>query len=252
VARLHYRDAVARAMAQETARDRRVVPAGPDLDAALRGARTGLRPVVEVTLPDLLAAGPDARRAPLVLHARSGGGPVDCWAMAVPELKVVAPASPEDAVGLFAAAVRDPGPVLFFDHAALDGISAEVPGGEIVDRLGSAKVLRHGEDATILALSATVPDALAAAERLARAGLDATVVDLRSLAPLDTETLLREVSHTGRLFTIEEHRWPWGWGSVVAAIAADEGFWDLDGPIVRIAASTVDQIIDTIGKAMQS
>jgi pyruvate/2-oxoglutarate/acetoin dehydrogenase E1 component len=249
VAQLHYRDAVARAMAQEAARDPRVVVAGADLDAAVRAARGGLRPVVEVALPDVLGAALDV---PLVIRQRGGSGPVECWAVAVPGLKVVAPASPVDAVGLFAAAVRDPGPVLFFEHEALGDVRGEVPDGEIVDRLGRAAVLREGEDATILALSATVPDALAAAARLGRAGIDAGVVDVRSLVPLDTETVLREVSRTGRVFTVEERRWPWGWGSMVAAIVADECFWDLDGPVVRVAAASVDQVTDIIGKAMQS
>jgi pyruvate dehydrogenase E1 component beta subunit len=235
-------------MAQETARDRRVVPAG-DLAAALHAVRGGLRPVVEVGLADLLASGPPAG-APVVVRARGADPPVECWAAAVPGLKVVAPANPRDAVGLFAAAVRDPDPVLVFEHEALDDMCAEVPDGEIVDRLGTAAVLRQGEDATILALSATVPAALAAAVRLGRAGVDATVVDVRSLAPLDTGTLLREVAHTGRLFTVEERRTPWGWGAAVAALAADECFWDLDGPVVRVVASTVDGIVDRIGEAM--
>src|SRR5215471_3466135 len=127
---------------------------------------------------------------PLVIRTANGGGlrfgaqhsqSVENWAMAVPGLKVVAPANPVDVIGLFAAAVRDPDPVLFFEHKGLYASRAEVPDGEIVDSLGAAKVVRAGDDATILALAAMVPRALAAADRLSRDGIEATVVDVRCL-----------------------------------------------------------------------
>jgi pyruvate dehydrogenase E1 component beta subunit len=214
---------------------------------------------------------------PLVIRTGNGGGlrfgaqhsqSVENWAMAVPGLKVVAPADPVDVIGLFAAAVRDPDPVLFFEHKALYATRGEVPDGEIVDRLGVAKVLREGGDATILALGAMVPRALAAAERLGPAGIDATVVDVRSLVPLDTETILREVSRTGRLFTVEENPRLLGWGAEIVSIVAEECFWSLDGPIVRIttphiplpaadaledmAIPSVERIVSTIESAMRS
>jgi pyruvate dehydrogenase E1 component beta subunit len=113
-------------------------------------------------------------------------------------------------------------------------VKGEVPDGELVDTLGTAKVLRSGKDCTILALAAMVPRAVEAAERLAREGINATVVDVRSLVPLDTQTILRETIATGRLYTVEENPRLCGWGAEVASIVAEEAFWDLDAPIVRI------------------
>jgi pyruvate dehydrogenase E1 component beta subunit len=188
--------------------------------------------------------------------------------MAVPGLKVVAPSNPVDVIGLFAAAVRDPDPVLYFEHKGLYASKADVPDGEIVDSLGTAKVLRSGDDCTILALAAMVPRAVAAAELLAEQGIEATVVDIRSLVPLDTETILRETGRTGRIFTVEENPRLLGWGAELVSIIAEEGFWTLDGPIVRItsphvplpsadsledlAIPSIDRIVTTIHKAMNS
>ena len=150
-------------------------------------------------------------------------------------MKVVAPSSPVDVIGLMAAAVRDPDPVIFHEHKALYAVKGEVPDGEIVDRLGTAKILRAGRDCTILALALMVPRALEAAEILQREhGIDAEVIDVRSLVPLDTQTILGSVAKTGRLFTVEENPRLCGWGAEIASIVADEAFWDLDGPIVRI------------------
>jgi pyruvate/2-oxoglutarate/acetoin dehydrogenase E1 component len=261
------------------------------LGAAMGAAMTGLRPIAEIMFSDFFAvcwdivANEIAKSRymtdgqvtfPLVIRTGNGGGlrfgaqhsqSVENWAMAVPGLKVVAPSTPADVIGLFAAAVRDPDPVLFFEHKALYSTKGEVPDGEIVDTLGSAKVLRSGGDATIVALAAMVPKALAAAERLAEAGIQATVVDVRSLVPLDTQTILAQVSATGRLFTVEENPRLCGWGAELVSIVAEECFEDLDGPIVRIttphiplpaadaledlAIPSVDRITETVQKAMQ-
>jgi pyruvate/2-oxoglutarate/acetoin dehydrogenase E1 component len=262
------------------------------LGAAMGAAMTGLRPVAEVMFSDFFAvcwdivANEIAKSRymtdgqvsfPLVIRCGNGGGlrfgaqhsqSVENWAMAVPGLKVVAPSNPTDVIGLFAAAVRDPDPVLFFEHKGLYPTKGEVPDGEIVDTLGTAKVLREGGDVTILALAAMVPRAMEAATRLSAGGIEATVVDLRSLVPLDTGTILREVGRTGRLFTVEENPRLLGWGAEIVSIVAEEGFWTLDGPIVRIttphiplpaadaledlAIPSVDRIVDTIEKAMSS
>jgi pyruvate dehydrogenase E1 component beta subunit len=156
--------------------------------------------------------------------------------MAVPGLKVVAPSNARDVVGLLAAAVRDPDPVLFFEQKSLYATKGEVPDdGEIVEPLGQARVLAEGGDATILALAAMVPRAVAAADRLAAEhGIRCSVVDVRSLVPLDTRTILAEVAKTGRLFTVEENPRLCGWGAEIVSIAAEEAFGSLTGPPVRI------------------
>jgi pyruvate/2-oxoglutarate/acetoin dehydrogenase E1 component len=255
--------------------------------AAMGAAMTGLRPIAEIMFSDFVAvcwdmiANQIAKTRymtagqvslPLVLRTANGSGSrfgaqhsqsVENWAMSVPGLKVVAPSTPADVKGLLAAAVRDPDPVVFFEHKGLYATRGEVPDGEHVDRLGTAKVLRHGKDATIVALAAMVPRALEAAERLqAEDGISATVVDLRSLVPLDTQTLLRETIETGRLYTVEENPRLCGWGAEIASIVAEECFYDLDGPIVRIttphvplpaadaledaAVPTVERIVETV------
>jgi pyruvate dehydrogenase E1 component beta subunit len=160
---------------------------------------------------------------------------IENWTMMIPGVKVVAPSSPVDVIGLMAAAVRDPNPVIVHEHKALYAFKGEVPEGEIVDTLGTARTLRPGGDCTIVALALMVPRALEAAEILQREhGVSAEVIDVRSLVPLDTQTILGSVARTGRLFTVEENPRLCGWGAEIASIVADEAFWDLDGPIVRI------------------
>jgi len=259
--------------------------------AAMGAAMTGLRPIVEIMFSDFLAtcwdmiANQVAKTRymtdgqvslPLVIRTANGGGSrfgaqhsqsLENWAMAVPGLKVVAPSTPADAKGLLAAAIRDPDPVLVFEQKSLYGVKGEVPDGEHVDELGTARVLRGGKDCTIVALAAMVPRALAAAAELERDGIQATVVDIRCLVPLDTRTILGEVSKTGRLFTVEENPRLCGWGAEIASLAAEECFDDLDGPIVRIttphvplpaaqpmedeAMPTVARIVATVKGAMR-
>ena len=287
-----YRDAVAAGIAQEMARDERVVFLGEDigaaggvfkttvglleqfgpkrvrdtpiseqaiLGAAMGAAMTGLRPIAEIMFSDFLAVCWDLVAneiakirymtngqvsLPLVIRTANGAGSrfgaqhsqaVENWAMAIPGIKVVAPAFPADVKGLLAAAVRDPDPVLFFEQKSLYALKGEVPDGEHVDHLGEAKVLRQGKDCTIVALALMVHRALDAAAILERDhGISCTAVDVRSLVPLDTQTILSEVVKTGRLVTVEENPRLCGWGAEIASIVADECFWDLDGPIVRI------------------
>ena len=154
--------------------------------------------------------------------------------MAIPGLKTVVPSTPQDMIGLFAAAVRDPDPVIVVEPKVLYATKADVPDGEIVDTLGSAKVLRTGGDVTICALGAMVPKAVAAAEQLGGDGIDAEVVDVRSLVPLDTTTVFESIARTGRLVTVEESPRLCGWGAELASIVAEERFFDLDGPVLRI------------------
>jgi pyruvate dehydrogenase E1 component beta subunit len=229
------------------------------LGAAMGAAMTGLRPIAEIMFSDFLAvcwdivANEIAKSRymtngqislPLVIRTANGAGSrfgaqhsqaVENWAMAIPGIKVVAPAFPADVKGLLAAAVRDPDPVLFFEQKSLYSMKGEVPDGEYVDQLGKAKVLREGRDCTIVALALMVHRALDAAAILEKEhGISATVIDVRSLVPLDTQTILNEVVKTGRLVTIEENPRLCGWGAEIASIVADECFWDLDGPIMRI------------------
>jgi len=188
--------------------------------------------------------------------------------MMIPGLKVVAPSNPVDVVGLMAAAVRDPDPVVFFEHKSLMADKADIPDGEIVDELGKATVVREGTDATIAALALMVPRAVAAAKLLADSGLSVEVIDVRSLVPLDTRTLLNSVSKTGRFFTVEENPRLCGWGAELVSIVDEEAFWDLDGPSIRIttphiplpaaasledlAIPSVDRIYETVLKSVDS
>jgi pyruvate dehydrogenase E1 component beta subunit len=228
------------------------------IGAAMGAAMTGLRPVAELMFSDFFGVAWDMVAnqiakmrymtdgqvtMPLVIRTANGGGlrfgaqhsqSIENWAMAIPGLKVVAPSTPADVVGLMAAAIRDPDPVIFCEHKALLADKGEVPDGEHVDELGVAKIVRSGGDLTIVALAAMVPRAVAAADRLAGDGIDAEVIDLRSLVPLDVTTVLRSVERTTRLFTVEENPRLCGWGAEVVSIVAEEGLYSLDAPIVRI------------------
>ncbi len=324
MAELTYRDAVARGIAQEMARDDDVIFFGEDvakaggvfkatvglyeqfgprrvrdtpiseqaiLGAAMGAAMTGLKPIAEIMFSDFLAVCfdfianefPKSRymsngqtKCPLVVRTGNGAGSrfgaqhsqsVENWCMMIPGLKVVAPSTPRDVIGLLAASVRDPDPVIFFEHKSLYAVKGEVPDGEIVDTLGTAKIVRPGKDATILALALMVPRALEAAERLkAQHGIDCEVIDVRSLVPLDTQTILGSVARTHRVFTVEENPRLCGWGAELVSIIADEAFYDLDGPPVRITTPhiplpaadiledmvlpTVDRIAETVRRGL--
>ncbi len=229
------------------------------IGAAMGAAMTGLRPIAELMFSDFFAvcwdfiANQIAKTRymtngqcslPLVIRSANGAGSrfgaqhsqsVENWAMAVPGLKVVAPSTPADVKGLLAGAVRDPDPVLFFEQKSLYGTKGEVPEGEHVEPLGKANILREGDDVTIAALAAMVPRAVKAAETLqSEHGISASVIDVRSLVPLDTATIFESVSATGRLVTVEENPRLCGWGAELASLVAEELFWDLEGPIVRV------------------
>ena len=148
------------------------------------------------------------------------------WAMAVPGLKVVAPSTPADVKGLIAAAVRDPDPVIVFEAKSLYAVKGDVPDGEHVEALGVSGVVREGEDLTMVALGPA-------------GGVSAEVIDVRSLVPLDTRTILGSVRKTSRLFTVEENPRLCGWGAEIVSIVAEECFDDLDGPPIRITTPHV-------------
>lgn len=229
------------------------------IGAVMGAAMNGLRPIAEIMFSDFFAvcwdliANQVAKtrymtngqvELPLVIRTANGGGvrfgaqhsqSVEGWAMAIPGLKVVVPSNPKDMIGLLAAAVRDPDPVIVVEPKVLYAQSGDVPDGEVVDRLGSATVLRVGTDVTICALGAMVPKAVEAGNSLASDGIEAEVIDVRSLVPLDATTILGSVAKTSRFVTVEESPRLCGWGAEVASLVADEGFYDLDGPILRIA-----------------
>jgi pyruvate/2-oxoglutarate/acetoin dehydrogenase E1 component len=234
------------------------------IGAAMGAAMTGLRPVAELMFSDFFGVAwdmvanqvaktrymTDGQVAlPLVISTANGGGlrfgaqhsqSIENWAMAVPGLKVVAPSTPSDMVGLMASAIRDPDPVIVCEHKALFADKADVPDGEVVEPLGEAKVLREGTDATVVALAAMVQRALAAAEALAAdGGPSLEVIDLRTLVPLDVTTVLASVNKTSRLFTVEENPRLCGWGAEVVSIVAEEAIYALDGPVVRITTPHV-------------
>jgi pyruvate dehydrogenase E1 component beta subunit len=259
------------------------------LGAARGAAMTGFPVIAEIMFSDFLAVCFDILAnqmaktrymtagqftMPVVVRTANGGGSrfgaqhsqsVENWAMMIPGLKVVAPSSPVDVVGLMAAAVRDPDPVVFFEHKSLMAVKGAIPDGEVADALGAAAVVREGTDCTIVAVALMVHRALEAADQLAAEGIHAEVIDVRSLVPLDSRTILDSVVKTGRLFTVEENPRVCGWGAEIASIVADEVFWNLDGPVVRIttphvplpaadaleddAIPSVARIRDTIRKA---
>ncbi len=291
-----YREAVARAIAQEMRRDDSVFFIGEDvaaaggvfkatkgladefgpdrvrdtpiseeaiLGAAMGAAMTGLRPIAEIMFSDFLATCWDLVSVemaktrymtdgqvslPLVIRTANGGGlrfgaqhsqAVENWAMAVPGLKVVAPSNPHDVIGLFAAAVRSDDPVVFFEQKSLYPKKGHVEEGEIVEELGRARIVREGSDVTIVALASMVRRAEEAADELAEQGIDAEVIDLRSLVPLDATTVCDSVARTSRLVTVEENPRLCGWGAEVVSIVGEECFWNLDGPLTRITTPHV-------------
>jgi acetoin:2,6-dichlorophenolindophenol oxidoreductase subunit beta len=260
------------------------------IGAAMGAAMNGLRPIAELMFSDFFAVCWDivanqiakARymtngqvELPIVIRTANGGGvrfgaqhsqSVETWMMAIPGLKVIVPSTPLDMIGLFAAAVRDPDPVVVIEPKVLYATKGEVPDGEIVDKLGVARTVREGDDVTICALGAMVPKALEAAGRLADDGVAAEVIDVRSLVPLDVRAITDSVGRTGHLVTVEENPRLCGWGAEIASLVADEAFYTLDGPIVRVttphlplpsadvledaAIPSVDRIVDGVRRAM--
>ena len=293
MAELTYRQAVAAALAQEMARDDRVVLLGEDVasggvfkttgglaerfgadrvrntpiseqaiaGAAMGAAMAGLRPVAEIMFSDFYATCWDQVAneiakvrymtggqvsLPLVLRGANGSGglgfgsqhgqSVENWAMTVPGLKIASPAGPAEAFGLLAAAIRDDDPVVVFEHKALYGRKEEISDGEQFVPLGQARTVRAGRDVTLVGLSITVGTCVAAAEELAAGGIDAEVIDLRSIAPLDWETVLTSFAATNRMVIAQEAVTDFGVGAEIAARAVDAGFWSLDAPVVRVGA----------------
>lgn len=223
-------------------------------------AMTGMRPIVEIQFSDFTAQAMDqianqaakihfmlggAVNVPLVIRAPGGSGTgaaaqhsqsLEAWFVHIPGLKVVMPATADDAKGLLLSAIDDPNPVMVLEHKLLYKTSGEVRTGDVRTPLGVAAVRRTGSDLTIVATGIEVSRSLEAAEQLAANGIDATVVDPRTLKPLDTETILREVMATGRVLLVQEAVRTLGFMSEVAALIAEgEAFGHLKAPIKRLA-----------------
>jgi pyruvate/2-oxoglutarate/acetoin dehydrogenase E1 component len=219
--------------------------------AAYGSAICGLRPVIEIMFGDFLFLAMDSLvnqaakfwylsneqgSVPLVVRSAVGAGgrfgaihsqnPVN-WFQNVPGLKIVAPSSPADAKALLKAAIRDDNPVLFFEHKRLYAMKADVD-EEREARLGEARVVREGADVTLVSAMRGVHDCLAAADLLTKDGIDAEVVDLRTLRPLDRDTVLASLAKTNRLVVVEEGPLTGGWAGEVLALAAEHALHDVD------------------------
>jgi 2-oxoisovalerate dehydrogenase E1 component beta subunit len=229
------------------------------IGTAVGAAVEGMRPVCEMQFADFIACGFDQLvnvaaklhyrqgiAAPMVVRLPSGGGfsggpfhsqNPEAWFLQSPGLKVVAPATADDAKGLLAAAIRDPNPVCYLEHKGLYRyVKGEVPEGEYVVELGKARIAREGEEMTVITYGSGVHLALDAAEALDES---IEVIDLRSLCPLDTETILASARKTGKVLVAHEATQSCGVGAEVAALVAAEAFEDLDAPVRRLTASDV-------------
>src|SRR5215831_10306582 len=226
-----------------------------EIGMAIGAAMAGYRPVAEFMLVAMDQVVNEANRfhymtagqvkVPLVLKA--GYGFTAGWAgqhtgtiygmfMGVPGLKIALPATPADAKGLMATAIRDDNPVIFFHHYLLTLVPGEVPEGEHLVPFGSAHITRPGSDVTIVATGWMVARALAAAGRLAGEGVSAEVIDPRTLAPLDTATIIESVSRTGHLVLVDQATRHASASAVIAAEVADAGFGYLKAPIKQVTA----------------
>lgn len=227
---------------------------------AVGAALCGLRPVVEIMFMDFITLAMDQivnhaaklhylygelARVPLVVRTPAGGGrgygathsqSLDAWFLSVPGLKVVAPSSAADAKGLLKTAIRDDNPVIFIENKALYPRKGPVPDGDYTVPFGSASLLREGSDVTVIAYSRMVEEALAAATSLDSAGVSAEVIDLRSLVPLDTDTISASVAKTGRAVLVEEGVRQGGVMAEVACRIMETAFEYLEAPIARVGA----------------
>ena len=224
-------------------------------------AMAGMRPVVEVMYLDFLGVCFDqllnqaaklpfmtggAAEMALTVRTQFGAGrssgsqhtqSLEALHAHIPGLTVVMPSTPADTYGLLCAAIQDPNPVVFVENRLLYGMKGPQPPLDHVLPIGRAAVVRSGTDVTVVSVSRVVHDAVAAAERVADEGISAEVIDLRTVAPLDTATVLESVARTSRLLVAHEAVVPFGIGAEIAATVAREGFWDLDAPIERVGAA---------------
>lgn len=229
------------------------------VSAAVGAALGGLKPVVEIMFMDFVTLAMDALvnqaakarfmfggqgSVPLVLRTPHGGGLnagpqhsqcLEAWLAHVPGLKVVVPSDPQDAYSLLRAAIADPDPVVFVEHKGLYARKGTVDTG-VTASLGQARIVRPGRDLTLVSYGATVAICLQAAQALASDGVEAEVIDLRSIQPWDRATVLASLARTHRAVVVHEAVQAFGVGAEIVATLADEGFDDLDAPLLRVAA----------------
>lgn len=232
---------------------------GAIIGTAVGAAATGLRPIAELMFCDFLTVGMDQLvnqaakmrymfggkiSMPMVVRLPAGAGSgaaaqhsqsLEAWVTHVPGLKVVYPSTAEDALGLMLTAIDDENPVIFFESKLLYGVKSEVTSMEPIP-LGKGKVVKEGKDLSIITYSRQVFDALDAAQKLAADGIDAEVIDLRSLYPLDKALIGETVSKTHKAIVLTEEVRRGGYGGEISAMIAEELFDELDGPVVRIGA----------------
>jgi len=233
------------------------------IGSALGAAMTGIRTVAEIMYVDFTTCAMDQivnqvakmrymsggkAKIPLVIRTQEGGGrgnaaqhsqSLEALFLHIPGLKIVMPSTPYDARGLLKTAIRDDNPVMFIEHKLLYATKGFIPDGEFLIPFGQADVKRKGKDVTVIAISYMVMKALRAAERLAEEGVDVEVIDLRTLVPLDLETLLQSVRKTNRVVIVHEGCRRGGIGAEIACNIMEEAFDFLDAPIQRVGALNV-------------
>lgn len=255
--------------------------------AAAGAAHMGLRPVAEMQFIDFISCAFDmlvnyaaksryrwGGGVPIVVRGPCGGGVhggpfhsqnPESYFLNVPGLKIVAPGTPRDAKGLMTAAIRDPDPVLYLEHKFLyRRIKEDVPEGEVLVPIGSARLAREGRDVSVITYAAMLHVALEAAEAAAKEGISVEVLDLRSLLPLDEEAILATARKTGKVIVLHEATLTGGPGGEIAARIAERAFEHLDAPVVRVAAPdtpvpyapTLEEFFlpnaDKVGKAIRA
>lgn len=230
------------------------------IGAALGASLAGMRPVAELMYIDFSAVAMDQivnqvakvrymfggkAKASLVIRTQGGAGrssaaqhgqSLESWFTHVPGLKIIMPSTPQDAKGLIKSSIRDDDPILFIEHKLLYSEVGHVPEEEYLIPIGKADIKRSGKDITIVATSRMVLRSLRAAEALTEEGIEAEVIDPRTLVPLDEETILNSVKKTGKLVIVHEASKRSGYGAEIAALVCEKAFYDLDAPIKRIAA----------------
>lgn len=231
--------------------------------AGVGAALTGMRPIVEIMYIDFIAMAMDSivnqaakvkymfgghARVPLTIRTAFGAGrgnaaqhsqSLETWLTLIPGLLVVMPATPYDAKGLLKSAIRNDNPVIVIENKLLYGDSGEVPEEDYLVPIGKAAIRREGKDVTLIATSRMCSFAKSAVEKLAQEGIDVELIDLRTLKPLDMETIAASIAKTHRAVIVNEGHTTGGFSNEISSKIMDKCFYDLDAPVIRIAAEDV-------------